>query len=111
MSASGIVNEKGSAVTFARETTANSTTGSQLSSAWSTFATLTGWLQPVSSRERASYSQRDIEITHKLYLASDPAVVEGDRATIGGVTYRVVSASLDQAGVGEVWKVLLIGDA
>ncbi len=113
--ASGIINEKGASVLFERETQADSTTGAQLSTTWATLSTLTGWLQPISSTEsaglaRVAFGVRELLITHKLYLASDPATIEGDRATIGGVTYRVASAPLDQAGVGECWKVMLAGD-
>lgn len=108
MSAASLIAAKGEPCQFERSTVTSFPTGSTKKT-WATIGpgsgTVKGWLQPAGANLIASYGARQIEVTHKLYVASDPNVKEGDRVTIGGKHYLVAGVELDQAGVGQCWRV------
>jgi hypothetical protein len=116
MSVKAIINRHGVSVQFERATTSDSPTGAKKRT-WANHGTaLTGWLQPAMFPGTGfevvfeKHGNRSFDATHKLYLHSNPNVQEGDRVTISGRVYNVITSAHDQAGVGQVWRVDLQSD-
>lgn len=61
-----------------------------------------GWVQPASSSERQRFMQAQLIVTHKILLAEDPGLGEGDRI-LWGATYMVVRGSKNACTTDELW--------
>lgn len=72
-----------------------------------TFSTVTtdlqGWIQPIDAFTAEQYGKRDLIVSHRIYFASDPAAIEGDRFSRGGKFYVVMGLE-NQAGLDELWR-------
>jgi len=106
-----MINRYGVSVQFERATATTSATGAAKRTWANLGVAMIGWLQPAMFPGTGyevtfeKHGNRSFDATHKLYLFADPAVREGDRVTVSGRTYNVVTTAHDQAGVGEVWRV------
>jgi len=104
MSVFGIIAAHGASVTLQRPTVTTAASGARTQTWAAVGDTLTGWVQPTTADIREEYGSRDIDVTHAVYFATDPAVQIGDRLLIGS-TYYVVRGDREQAGVAGLWRV------
>ena len=70
------------------------------------------WRQPVSDHEYNQWQQRNTDVTHKVYFATDPSLDDLDEnciLEIDGATLLVKSLSTPDAsvGLGVVWRVMV----
>ena len=75
------------------------------------------WVQPLSSREQTIFQSRNQEITHKIYLASDPGLKlsdvlvakNGDNidCPYNGIRFKFIAFAEATAGIGILWKALV----
>lgn len=70
------------------------------------------WRQRVSERAASTWQARSIEVSDKVYFASDPGLMENDVLTFSDVTgwrFVVMSASEPDAsaGLGFLWSVVV----
>jgi len=64
-------------------------------------------VQPVTAEDRASLGQRMIHATHKIYLRENPGFKRGDRVESNDGRIFLVYGSLDAAGLGRLWTLLV----
>ena len=67
------------------------------------------WRQQASSSEINTAQARGINVTHKVFFASDPRLTEKDVLVIDGDTMSVRSFPHPDAsaGLGKVWRVMV----
>jgi hypothetical protein len=67
------------------------------------------WRQQASSGEIREAQAREVQITHKVFFASDPGLDERDVLVIGGDTMSVRSYVHPDAsaGLGVLWRVMV----
>lgn len=66
--------------------------------------TLTGWRQNIGSDLRILYERRELNVTHKIFVAEDPGASEGDVIVIEGVTH-LIRGIINQAGLSRLWRI------
>jgi len=72
---------------------------------WAKYKKMWAWRQPISSADQIQYERRGLHVTSKWFMARDPELREGDRIrTYDGVVY-VVRGTINQAGLGRLWRV------
>lgn len=71
------------------------------------FTNRTCWQQPLSSNEISDWMKKGIEVTHKVYFATDPSLDEGCVLEIGTDRFDVMTVSDPDAsaGLGFVYRV------
>lgn len=73
---------------------------------WDTLtATLQGFIQPVSAAERLQLMQAGYEVTHVIYFASNPGVVNEDKLVYDGRTFKVDGKATNTDEAGRLWRV------
>jgi len=76
---------------------------------WTTvFTDRACWQQPASATDIMLYQKREINVTYKIYFASDPGLNETHIVEIGGVKFDVVSVADPDAsaGLGVLYRVM-----
>ena len=66
---------------------------------------LEAWIQPASAAVQLLYAQRELTVSHKIYFAEDPAIVEGDRLLYGDRRFSIVGKR-QPGGFGAFWVVM-----
>jgi hypothetical protein len=90
-----------------RPTTTADAMGGQSKSFAVTYNDVGGMLQPASGRTIEEFARRSMQISHRIYTATEVACRAGDRAIIDSVKYEVVWHE-DQAGKGRVYAIYLL---
>ena len=90
---------------FSRPAQTKATDGTITEGTPTTVATIAGWLQPASTFLINTYGQRQIVVTHKLYVATDPTAKPEDVITDPGGTKYIVKGVKNQAGLGRLFRV------
>lgn len=71
--------------------------------------TMPCWAQPTSSAIREAYQQKQLVVTHKVFVARDPGAKTGYRLRVckDGEDDRLflVRGVTDHAGLGEIWRI------
>lgn len=95
--------DEGDQITIERKTVTVSDTGARAPS-WTTVDTVFASVQPASSDDRAPFERRGLFVTHKIYIAEDPGITEGDRIGRYGTTKKyIVHGVKDVMDRSELW--------
>lgn len=107
LSVASMIADKGTTVAFMRRTvTKSSTLSRDVGPAEVVAGSPTrGWLQPYRSDQRDRFMTRGLDVWGRVYVETDPLVKEGDWVEVNGEKFAVVETALDQAGIGQVWRV------
>jgi len=62
------------------------------------------WVQDASSDIVLAYARRDIKVTHRIYVQTNPGVKEGWRILFGARYFLIVGVS-DMAGLNELYAI------
>lgn len=67
------------------------------------------WRQPASDRQTTAWQQRGVDVTHRVYFASDPSLDERHVLEISGDRLEVASYAHpdDSVGLGVLWRVMV----
>lgn len=72
---------------------------------WPTAGTpLRARIQPASSYDRTLALQKDTEISHVMYFASDPGVDEGDRIVFASRNFACQAKPINVDELNRLWK-------
>lgn len=94
-----------SSVTLERPTNTQDSSGG-ITKSWLSITTTPASVQPLSTKERMLFAQRQIMVTHRIYTAINLQPQKGDRVTVPstGQTF-VIIGFMNQAGRNSVWSI------
>lgn len=104
MSIGSMIAKCSQTVQFKTVTRTASATGARTHTSANKGISVQCWLQPASLTVRELYGARDVRVTHRLYVESNPGVGEGGVCEINDTTY-LVKGVIDQAGLGTLYCV------
>ena len=70
---------------------------------WTTVDTVFASIQPASSDDRAPFERRGVFVSHKVFIAEDPGVTEGDRIGRGVTVKYMIHGVKNVMDRGELW--------
>jgi len=74
--------------------------------AWvATVTDIPAFVQPVASNEQVRYAQRGIQVSHSVYLHSDPGDIDEQARIVWGEKYTSVVAVIDMSNLGRSWRI------
>jgi hypothetical protein len=105
MSIETLLSKPAATLTLERAGESAATAQGDRTQAWSTlFSGIPCWPQPANAGIRAAFGQRQIAVTHQIYVQTDLGCLEGDRITIGSTIY-LVKGFINCSGLNVLWRI------
>ncbi len=72
---------------------------------WTTvYSSVAAWVQPAMSQVVAEYGERELSVTHSIFVATAMTLREGDRVVYGS-GYYVIRGHRNVGGLNKLWRV------
>jgi len=105
MSVESMIAKAGTTLKLERADESAATVQGDRTQIWATlFSGIPCWAQPANSGIRAMFAQRQIAVTHQIYIQTDLGCLEGDRITIGSTIY-LVKGFINCSGLNVLWRI------
>jgi head-tail adaptor len=104
MSIESTIASSGHFISVQRATVARDAVGGRAQTWQTIHEAIPAWVQDMNSRLIATYQQRGLDVSHRIYVNSNLQLREGDRIMFRGRAMIVVSV-INAAGIDRLWQI------